>query len=275
MSNSNQAKDAAVPNANAVKGQGSHILAVAVGAGLNSQSSLNRIIAVSGPDVFSGAGTFDISTRRRLSRGGLRRPGGGAARGRVPAVRAVGHGAQARRPHARPWHGRPRSRRADWDLTTTASPVPAKWVLPANGAGSTATVATDANGFATFQWTTAAPTSSQVSVTEENPALVPPGFVNDPSATSCVVRTPDTAGDRPLPVTTTPNGFRATVTHESIATCTMVNRVPPAPAIDDREGDQRQRRRRAAGTVRPDRRPGRVDVPGDQHRQRHALETSW
>ena len=45
------------------------------------------------------------------------------------------------------------------------------------------------------------------------------------------MRTPDSAGDRPLPVTTTPNGFRATVTHESIATCTMVNRVPPAPAI--------------------------------------------
>ena len=35
---------------------------------------------------------------------------GGAARGRVPAVRAVGHGAQVRRPHARPGHGRPRSR---------------------------------------------------------------------------------------------------------------------------------------------------------------------
>ena len=68
-------------------------------------------------------------------------------------------------------------------------------------------------------------------VTEENPALVPPGFVNDASATACVARTPDTAGDRPLPVTTTPNGFRATVTYESIATCTMVNRVPPAPAI--------------------------------------------
>ena len=75
-------------------------------------------------------------------------------------------------------------------------------------------------------------TISDVLVTEENPALVAPGFVNDPSATSCVVRTPDTAGDRPLPVTTTPNGFRATVTHESIATCTMVNRVPPAPAIE-------------------------------------------
>src|SRR4051794_2144721 len=58
----NAAKDAAVPNANAIKGQGSHILAVAVGAGLNSAASLNRLIAVSGPNVFSGVGTFNIRT---------------------------------------------------------------------------------------------------------------------------------------------------------------------------------------------------------------------
>src|SRR3954452_14001763 len=57
----NAAKDAAVPNANAIKGQGSHILAVAVGAGLNSAASLNRLIEVSGPNVFSGTGTFDIT----------------------------------------------------------------------------------------------------------------------------------------------------------------------------------------------------------------------
>jgi len=36
----------------------------------------------------------------------------------------------------------------------------------------------------------------------------------------------------PAPVTTTPNGFVTTVTYQSIATCTMVNRVPPAPSID-------------------------------------------
>ena len=45
-----------------VKAQGSHILTVAVGAGLSSQSSLDRIIDVSGADVFTGSGTFDIST---------------------------------------------------------------------------------------------------------------------------------------------------------------------------------------------------------------------
>src|SRR5262249_17464557 len=52
----------AVANANAIKATGSHVLAIAVGAGLNSQQSLNRLIRVSGPDVFSGTGTFNIST---------------------------------------------------------------------------------------------------------------------------------------------------------------------------------------------------------------------
>ena len=56
------AKDRAVPNANAIKAQGSHILTVAVGNGLNNAQSLARIIDVSGPDVFSGTGTFNIAT---------------------------------------------------------------------------------------------------------------------------------------------------------------------------------------------------------------------
>ncbi len=231
MNDSNQAKDAAVPNANAIKGQGSHILAVAVGAALDNQASLNRIIDVSGPDVFSGAGTFDISSDD------------------VYAVRDFSELEEALREAAFQLCAPSVTVRkyidvtpdpgtddlipaADWDMTATASPVPARWVKPANGAGAIATQTTDANGFATFQWTTAAPTNSNVSITEENPANVAPGFVNDPSATSCVVRTPDAPGDRPLDITKTLNGFTTTVTHESIATCTMVNRLPPAPAID-------------------------------------------
>ena len=56
------AKDRAVSNANALKAQGSHILTVAVGAGLSSRRSLDRIIDVSGPDVFPDTGAFNIAT---------------------------------------------------------------------------------------------------------------------------------------------------------------------------------------------------------------------
>ena len=57
----NPAKDRAVSNPNAFKAQQSHILSVAVGDGVNDDDSLDRIIDVSGDDVFSGVGEFDIT----------------------------------------------------------------------------------------------------------------------------------------------------------------------------------------------------------------------
>ena len=52
----------AISNANALKADGSHILAIGVGAALQNAQSRQRLISVSGPDVFSGIGTFDIAT---------------------------------------------------------------------------------------------------------------------------------------------------------------------------------------------------------------------
>src|SRR3954453_15066119 len=191
---SNRAKDAAVPNANAIKGQGSHILAIAVGSGLSSQSSLDRIKAVSGNDVFSGFGTFDITTDDvyRVAdfddlEAALREAAFGLCAPSITARKLADLTPDPGTNDLVPAPG--------WDVTTTAVPVPAKWVLPATGVGSTATVATDPSGFATFQWTTATQASSEALVTEENPALGSPGFANHPSASSCVVRTPASAGD--------------------------------------------------------------------------------
>src|SRR3954451_10337931 len=107
---SNRAKDAAVANANAVKAQGSHILAIAVGAGLSSQASLDRIEAVSGDDVYSGFGTFDITTDdvyRVADFGDLEEALREAAFG---LCATVDHRAQVRRCHARARHERPLSR---------------------------------------------------------------------------------------------------------------------------------------------------------------------
>ena len=60
--NENTALTPAIPNANAIKADGSHILALGVGAALQNQTSVDRLIAVSGPNVFDGTGEFDIST---------------------------------------------------------------------------------------------------------------------------------------------------------------------------------------------------------------------
>ena len=120
--------------------------------------------------------------------------------GGVPALRAVDHGAQAARPDPRPEHAeRPRpGRRLGHDRDGHADA--GHWVLPPTGAGNTATATTDACGFAQFQWTTTVPGDSTFQISEEDPAGVPPGFVNDPSATQCTFRTPEHPGDQPLPV---------------------------------------------------------------------------
>ena len=221
------AKDLAVSNANALKAQGSHILTVAVGQAIDNQASLARIVDVSGPDVFSGAGTFDVATddvyrvpnfadlQAAMSEAAFQlcapsvtveklvdlTPDPGTTSDAVPG--------------------------AGWDVTATADPEPAEWVLPAGATGDTATATTDATGFASFQWTTAAPTSSDVQV-RETPQ---PGFENDQSATRCTFRTPD-QGDTPLPVDVTDGGFSGTVPNRAIVTCRLVNRALPAPSIE-------------------------------------------
>ncbi|MGH9118661.1 MAG: DUF7507 domain-containing protein [Acidimicrobiales bacterium] len=227
----NPAKNRAVPNANALKAPKSHILAVAVGNGLSSQASLNRIIDVSGPDVFTGTGSFDITTDDVYRvpdfddlEEALREAAFQLCAPSVTVHKLIDVTPDPDTDDASPGAG--------WGMTAIASPTPVDWVLPDSGAGDTATAATDGSGFVTFQWQTATPADSFVSITEEDPGGVPPGFVNDQSATRCIYRTPDTAGDLPLTITITDGGFSGTVPDDAIVTCEMVNRVPPAPSID-------------------------------------------
>ena len=226
--NENPAKDRAVPNANALKAQGSHILTIAVGNGLQSQSSLNRIIAMSGPDVFPDTGPFDITTTDvyrepnfALLEAALREAAFQLCAPSVNIRKMVDQNPDPAVDDLQPAQ--------DWSMTATVAPTPASWVSPPGGTGATATDTTGPDGFANFQWTTAAPINSSITVTE----VVQPGFVNDPSATTCTFRTPDTPADQPLPgFVATPGGFRGTVPDEAIVTCEMVNRIPPAPAIE-------------------------------------------
>ena len=51
----------AVAEADEIKAQGSHIITIGVGSALTSSASLSRLQAVSGPDVFDGAGTLDLA----------------------------------------------------------------------------------------------------------------------------------------------------------------------------------------------------------------------
>ncbi len=156
----NSAALPAISNANGIKAQGSHVLALAVGTALTSQASLNRMISVSGPDVYDGTGTFDISTTDvyRVAQFSQLEEALRQAAFQLCAPSVTVRKLTDVNPDPNVEDLVPG---ADWDLTTRVSPTPPSWVLPAGASGATATTATDANGFATFQWETDGPQTSE------------------------------------------------------------------------------------------------------------------
>ena len=158
----NPAKDRAVPNANALKAQGSHILTIAVGAGLSSTSSLNRIIDVSGPDVFPGSGPFDIETDdvyRESDFDALEDAMRDAAfvlcAPSVNVRKIVDHNPDPAVDDLQPAQ--------DWSMTATVDPTPTDWILPPRrDRGRRRPGPTGADGFVTFQWTIRRPVNSTV-----------------------------------------------------------------------------------------------------------------
>ena len=224
------AADRAVPNANAVKTEGSHILAIAVGDGLSGQSALNRLIKIAGPDVFDGSGTFDISTtdvykERDFSKleQALREAAFQLCAPSVTVRKLLDLTPDTDEKDAVPG--------ADFALTAKVSPPPKAWVLPAGATGDTATTTTDANGFANFQWDTTAPSTSTATITEVDPSSVIPDLVYAPELTACTFRTPDSPNDAPLPTSPVSLGFTVAIPPDAIVTCTIYNRVPPDPSI--------------------------------------------
>jgi hypothetical protein len=214
----------AISNANGVKAQGSHILALAVGDGLGGTSTLNRLISVSGPDVFTGSGAFDIETTDvyRVTEfseleASLRAAAFQLCAPSVTIQKLVDQNPDPGVDDLQPAQG--------WEMAATVSPTPPSWTLPAGATGPTATATTDAPGFATFQWKNATPTTtSTISLTETPQA----GFFNDPDATECTYITPDITTPTPMPgFSASDGGFTGSVPPNAIVTCRMVNRVVP------------------------------------------------
>ncbi len=230
----------AIPNANGIKAEDSHILALGVGEALQNQASVNRLIQVSGPDVFNGTGEFDIATDDVFLEAdfdeledALRNA---AFQLCAPSVTVRKLYDQTPDPDTLddllPGVG--------WTLTgTVTAPAPGTfdWVLPTGATGDTAETVTDGAGFATFQWTPTNPDGdSTIVVSEDSPANPPdpPGgtFINLPEETECSFRTPDT-DDAPLDIEVDPaGGFTAVVPPDSIVTCEIVNIATPEPALD-------------------------------------------
>lgn len=238
----------AIPNANALKSVGSHILAIGVGSALQNSSSVNRLTMVSGDDIFDGSGTFDISTTDVYLEEDFSKLEDALrdAAFQLCAPSVTVH--KLYDPTPDPGSLGDAVAGVGWELEGTVESVPAPgsfdWVLPFGAAGpttapDTVSAFTDGAGFATFQWTPTNPDGDSVFSLTEDLASNPPdppggGYSNLPDETECTFRTPDT-DDAELELDGPPDpggGFTITIPPESIVTCTLVNLADPAPGID-------------------------------------------
>jgi uncharacterized repeat protein (TIGR01451 family) len=226
----NTATTRAVPNANALKQQGSHMFVVAVGSGLNDNNSLNRLKAISGPNVYTGTGPLDITTTdiyrvadfSQLEEA-MRQAAFALCAPSVTIRKLVDLTPDPGPDDSIPGQG--------WGMSATVTPTPVSWTQPAGATGGNASATTDGNGFANFQWQTSGTIGSTMTLTESPPANAPPGLVNDTSATRCTFRTPQAPVDKPLPLTATNGGFTTVIPYQAIVTCEMVNRATAQPSI--------------------------------------------
>ena len=89
----------------------------------------------------------------------------------------------------------------DWDLTTTASPTPARWVLPATGAGGTATAPTGRQRVRRLPVDDRRTDRLECADRRGEPGQRPTRLRLRPRRRrACTYRTPGQPGDQPLPV---------------------------------------------------------------------------
>ncbi len=229
--NKDDAADKAVANANGLKHQQSHILAIAVGDGISGSGALNRLKKISGPDVYSGGGGFDISTDDIYRvpnfdelEDALREAAFQLCSPSVTVQKLIDLTPDPDSlDDAIPGFG--------WTIqgaVTAPAPGGYDWVLPVAEAPATGpkSTLTDGAGFATFQWLTDVVGPSGFTATE----TIQPGFENDQAHTACTFRTPDLS-DRPLTITVGDGTFSGEIPTEAIVTCTFVNIADPSPSI--------------------------------------------
>lgn len=157
----------AVAAADAVKAQGKHILAVAVGSALDNAGSLDRLRAITDGDQSIVLGQADVAGLNLATDDVLRvtdfavlpqallTVSRDLCRSEV-TIRKVVDRSDGLAPVAA----------EGWRFTGTLSRVPDMWVLPADATGTTATAVTADDGVAVFKWRSVDPAPTDLTVTE-------------------------------------------------------------------------------------------------------------
>jgi uncharacterized repeat protein (TIGR01451 family) len=207
----------ATAEADLVKEQGSHILALGVGAAVTQEASARRLTAISGfeqapPADFSTA-DFTLVRNFDLLAAALRRIAVELCQSSVTVTKLVDEGDGIYRPDP------------GWSFTTTVSTSTGDftWLLPTPGTGDSRTAVTDTDGVASFQWKPSNATATSTVTVEEQ---LKPGF--DFVDIACELNAIDPSGSRRRVVrrtlTTTPIAT-APIAPGHYATCLVRNKI--------------------------------------------------
>ena len=213
----------AIVQANAVKAQGSHILTVGVGAALSNSDSLNRLIAISGPDVASTAAAVNLSTTDVLRLAdfttlpdALNKLVNELCKSSVTVKKLVDNG-QGYVDGGAGWQ---------FNATVATSSGSYSWIAPPPAAPGPRSASTGSDSAATFQWKPTVSTTSTVNIAETGKTGYQ--FVS----AACKVKSLANGTDQPLAITTNGASFTATVGPTDIVTCTVKNKkMNPAVSI--------------------------------------------
>ncbi len=219
----NTALAPAVVQADAVKAQGSHILAVGVGSALGNSGSLSRLVAVTGPDVAESAAAVNLSTTDVLRIGdfttlptALRTLVNELCKSSVTINKLVDNG-QGYVPGG-----------AGWQFSAGVSTAVGtySWVTPTPAGTGSRTATTGADSAATFQWKPSVSTTSTINISELDKTGYQ--FVS----VACQVKSLADPTLRPLSITTNGASFTANLGPTDVVACTVKNKkMNPAVAI--------------------------------------------
>ena len=213
----------AVVQANAVKAQGSHILAVGVGAALNNATSLGRLNAISGPDTVTNPASLTLATTDVLAVSNfanlstaLRTLVSELCKSSVTLNKQVDNG-QGYVPGGSGW---------TFDGTVSTASGTYSWLTPPAGPAGPRTGSTSADSAVTFQWKPSVSTNSTITLTEAQKL----GY--QIVSVTCQVKSLANPTPVNLLVTLTGAAFSATLGPTDIVTCTVKNKkINPSVAI--------------------------------------------
>jgi uncharacterized repeat protein (TIGR01451 family) len=213
----------AIVQANAVKAQGSHILAVGVGAALNNATSLGRLNAISGSDTVTNPASLNLETTDVLAvsnfanlPAALHTLVNELCKSSVTLSKLVDNG-QGYVPGGSGWT-------FDGNVSTASGTY--SWLTPSAGAAGPRTAATGADSAVTFQWKPSVSTNSTINLTEA------PKLGYQIVSVTCQVKSLANPTPVNLPVSLNGTSFSATLGSTDIVTCDVKNKkINPSVTI--------------------------------------------